>query len=125
MNRRRQVLEKFAEGAVVPSCQARRQQRITAPHAPDVNAAPGERQCEEASRRYSVVVIRRRQRRRTRGDGRAPARPVVVQDERDSAEYFQQFCADPGLQAFIVSVGGAPAPPEVIVSESVSSSGDF
>jgi quinol monooxygenase YgiN len=50
---------------------------------------------------------------------------VLVQDEWDSAEHFQQFFADPSLQAFIVSVGGAPAPPEVIVSESVSSPGEF
>jgi quinol monooxygenase YgiN len=50
---------------------------------------------------------------------------VVVQDEWDSAEHFQQFFADPGLQAFIASVGAAPAPPEVIVSEAVSSSDQF
>ena len=50
---------------------------------------------------------------------------VVVQDEWDTAEHFQQFFADPSLQAFIASTGAAPAPPEVIVSEAVSSSDQF
>jgi quinol monooxygenase YgiN len=50
---------------------------------------------------------------------------VLVQDEWDSAEHFQQFFSDPSLQAFIASVGGAPAPPEVIVSEAVNSSDEF
>jgi quinol monooxygenase YgiN len=50
---------------------------------------------------------------------------VLVQDEWDSAEHFQQFFSDPSLQAFIASVGGAPAPPEVIVCEAVKSSDEF
>jgi quinol monooxygenase YgiN len=48
---------------------------------------------------------------------------VVVLVEWDSAEHFQQFFADPSLQAFIASVGAAPAPPEITVSEAVSSPG--
>ena len=50
---------------------------------------------------------------------------VLVQDEWDTAEHFQQFFSDPSLQAFIASVGGAPAPPEVIVCEAVKSSDEF
>ena len=50
---------------------------------------------------------------------------VVVEDEWDSAEHFQQFFADPSLQAFIASVGGAPAPPEVIVADAVNSADQF
>jgi len=50
---------------------------------------------------------------------------VVVQDEWDSAEHFQRFFADPSLQAFIASVGAAPAPPEVIVAEALSSVDQF
>jgi quinol monooxygenase YgiN len=50
---------------------------------------------------------------------------VLVQDEWDSAEHFQQFFADPSLQAFIASVGGAPAPPEVIVADAVNSADQF
>lgn len=50
---------------------------------------------------------------------------VLVQDEWESAEHFQQFFADPGLQTFIASVGGAPVPPEVIVAEAVSSADQF
>ena len=50
---------------------------------------------------------------------------VLVQDEWDSAEHCQQFFADPSLQAFIASVGGAPAPPEVIVADAVNSADQF
>jgi hypothetical protein len=50
---------------------------------------------------------------------------VVVQDEWESIEHFQRFFADPSLQAFIGSVGADPAPPELIVSEAVSSSDQF
>jgi quinol monooxygenase YgiN len=50
---------------------------------------------------------------------------VVVEDEWDSAEHFQQFFADPSLQAFIASVGAAPAPPEVIVADAVNSADQF
>jgi quinol monooxygenase YgiN len=50
---------------------------------------------------------------------------VLVQDEWDSAEHFQRFFADPSLQAFIASVGAAPAPPEVIVAEALSSVDQF
>jgi len=50
---------------------------------------------------------------------------VVVQDEWESAEQFQRFFADPGLQEFIASTGAAPAPPEVIVCEAVSSPDQF
>jgi hypothetical protein len=35
---------------------------------------------------------------------------VVIIDEWESAEHFERFFADPGLQAFIASVGAAPAP---------------
>ena len=50
---------------------------------------------------------------------------VVVQDEWDTAEHFQQFFADPSLQAFIGSTGAASTPPEITVSEAVSSSDQF
>jgi hypothetical protein len=46
---------------------------------------------------------------------------VVVSDEWESVEHFQQFFADPDLQAFIGSVGADPAPPEIIVAEAVAS----
>ena len=36
---------------------------------------------------------------------------VVIVDEWESVEHFQQFFANPDLQAFIGSVGAAPAPP--------------
>jgi len=50
---------------------------------------------------------------------------VMVIDEWESVEQFQKFMADPELQAFIGSVGGAPVPPEVIVAEAISSSDQF
>ena len=50
---------------------------------------------------------------------------VVIVDEWESVEQFQKFMADPDLQAFIGSVGGAPEPPEVIVAEAITSPDQF
>jgi quinol monooxygenase YgiN len=50
---------------------------------------------------------------------------VLVVDEWDSVEHFQAFMANPDLQAFIGSVGGAPEPPEVIIAEAVASADQF
>lgn len=50
---------------------------------------------------------------------------VVIVDEWQSAEHFQQFFANPDLQAFIASAGAAPAPPELTVTEAVASSDQF
>ena len=50
---------------------------------------------------------------------------VLVVDEWESVEDFQKFMADPDLQAFIGSVGGAPEPPEVIVAEAITSPDQF
>jgi hypothetical protein len=50
---------------------------------------------------------------------------VVLVDEWESVEHFQQFFSNPDLQAFIGSVGAAPAPPEIIISEAVSSADQF
>jgi quinol monooxygenase YgiN len=46
---------------------------------------------------------------------------VLVSDEWESVEHFQQFFSDPALQAFIGTVGADPAPPEMIVAEAVAS----
>jgi quinol monooxygenase YgiN len=46
---------------------------------------------------------------------------IVVVDEWESPAHFEQFFSDPALQAFIGSVGAAPAPPEITVSEAVAS----
>jgi hypothetical protein len=50
---------------------------------------------------------------------------VLVVDEWESVEQFSAFMANPELQAFIGSVGGAPVPPEVIVAEAISSPDEF
>jgi hypothetical protein len=50
---------------------------------------------------------------------------VLVVDEWESMEHFQQFMADPDLQEFISSVGAAPAPPEVTVTEAITSPDQF
>ena len=50
---------------------------------------------------------------------------VLVVDEWESVEHFQKFMADPDLQAFIGSVGGAPVPPEMIVAEAITSPDQF
>ena len=46
---------------------------------------------------------------------------VLVVDEWESVEKFQQFFANPELQAFIGSVGAEPGPPEITIAEAVSS----
>ena|SRR5215469_3700563 len=46
---------------------------------------------------------------------------VVVVDEWESVQNFEQFFADPDLQAFIASTGAAPAPPEITIAEAVTS----
>jgi hypothetical protein len=50
---------------------------------------------------------------------------VVLVDEWETAEQFQQFFSNPDLQAFIGSVGAAPAPPEITLSEAVASADQF
>jgi hypothetical protein len=54
------------------------------------------------------------------GDGH-----VLVVDEWGSAEQFRKFFSDPDLQAFIGSVGGDPAPPEITVTEAIRSADEF
>jgi quinol monooxygenase YgiN len=50
---------------------------------------------------------------------------VLVFDEWDSFEHFEQFFANPDLHAFIGSVGADPAPPEITVAEAVASPDQF
>ncbi len=51
---------------------------------------------------------------------------VLVVDEWETVEQFQQFFSNPELQAFIGSVGGdTSSPPDVIVSEAVASADQF
>jgi quinol monooxygenase YgiN len=50
---------------------------------------------------------------------------VLVVDEWESAQHFEQFFSDPGLQSFIASVGADPAPPEIIITEAVASPDQF
>lgn len=46
---------------------------------------------------------------------------VVIVDEWETAGQFEQFFSNPDLQAFIGSVGAAPAPPEITITEAVAS----
>ncbi len=50
---------------------------------------------------------------------------VVIVDEWETAEQFQHFFADPALQGFIGSVGGAPTPPELTIVEAIASPDQF
>ena len=50
---------------------------------------------------------------------------VVLVDEWETVEQFQQFFANPDLQAFIGSTGALPEPPEVTVTEAVASADQF
>jgi hypothetical protein len=50
---------------------------------------------------------------------------VLVVDEWETAGQFQQFMANPDLQAFIGQMGAVPGPPEVIIAEAVASPDQF
>ncbi len=50
---------------------------------------------------------------------------VVIVDEWETVEQFQQFFSNPDLQAFIGTIGAAPVPPEMIVAEAVTSPDQF
>jgi heme-degrading monooxygenase HmoA len=50
---------------------------------------------------------------------------ILVVDEWESADHFQQFFSDPSLHAFIESVGANPGPPELIVAEAIGSPDQF
>jgi quinol monooxygenase YgiN len=45
---------------------------------------------------------------------------ALVVDEWESVEQFQQFFADPELQAFIATTGASPEPPQIIVAEALA-----
>ena len=47
---------------------------------------------------------------------------VVIVDEWETVEQFQQFFGNPDLQAFIGSVGADPTtPPEITIAEAITS----
>lgn len=51
---------------------------------------------------------------------------VLVVDEWESVEQFQQFFGNPELQAFIGQIGAdTTAPPEIIVTEAVASADQY
>jgi hypothetical protein len=50
---------------------------------------------------------------------------VVLVDEWETAGQFQQFFSNPDLQAFIGSIGAAPAPPEITITEAAASADQF
>jgi hypothetical protein len=50
---------------------------------------------------------------------------VVLVDEWESVEQFQQFFSNPDLQAFIGSAGAAPVPPELTITEAITSPDQF
>ena len=50
---------------------------------------------------------------------------MLVVDEWETVEQFQQFMANPDLQAFIGQIGAAQAPPEITVTEAVASPDEF
>jgi quinol monooxygenase YgiN len=51
---------------------------------------------------------------------------VIVVDEWDSADAFEKFFTDPDMQAFVASIGGdTSSPPEMWVSEALSTPDEF
>jgi hypothetical protein len=50
---------------------------------------------------------------------------VVLVDEWETVEQFQQFFSSPELLAFIGTVGAEPGPPELVICEAVASPDQF
>jgi hypothetical protein len=50
---------------------------------------------------------------------------ILVVDEWETAEQFEQFFGSPELQEFVGSVGGAPMAPEITVTQAISSPDEF
>lgn len=50
---------------------------------------------------------------------------VQVTDEWETEQEFRTFFSDPELQTFIKSVGGHGAPPEITVTEAITSPDQF
>jgi len=50
---------------------------------------------------------------------------VLVVDEWETVEHFQNFFANPDLQALIAQAGAAPEPPEITVAEAISSPDEY
>jgi quinol monooxygenase YgiN len=50
---------------------------------------------------------------------------VMIIDEWQSLEQFQQFFSNPDLHAFIESVGANPGPPDITVAEAITSPDQF
>ena len=46
---------------------------------------------------------------------------VLVVDEWEDPAHFERFFGDPSLQAFIGTLGAAPVPPEITLTEAVAS----
>jgi hypothetical protein len=46
---------------------------------------------------------------------------VLLVDEWETLGHFERFFGDPSLQAFIGTVGAAPVPPEITVTEAIAS----
>ena len=50
---------------------------------------------------------------------------VLVVDEWETVEHFQNFFANPDLQALVAQAGAAPEPPEITVAEAISSPDEY
>jgi hypothetical protein len=51
---------------------------------------------------------------------------VLIVDEWEAAEQFQQFFSNPELQAFMASLGGdTTSPPDFMITETIDSSDQF
>ena len=50
---------------------------------------------------------------------------VMIVDEWQSIEHFQQFFSNPDLHAFIESAGATPGPPDLTVAEAITSPDQF
>lgn len=50
---------------------------------------------------------------------------VLVIDEWETGEAFQEFFGEPKIQEFVASIGADPAPPEITICEAIPSPDEF
>ena len=50
---------------------------------------------------------------------------VMAVDEWETAEGFEQFFSDPAMQEFVASIGADPTPPQITITEAISSPDEF
>jgi hypothetical protein len=50
---------------------------------------------------------------------------IIAVDEWQTTEGFEHFFGDPTMQEFVTSIGASPTPPEITITEVISSPDEF